>query len=270
MRHPFFDLETPLVIGHRGACGELPENTLGSFERALEQGAVILETDVHRSRDGHVVLCHDPDVGRTTDGKGLVAELTLEELRRLDAGHRFSPDGGASFPTRGRGFRIPTLREAFDAFPGARFNIEVKENDPLLIEGTLDAVADAGREGATLLAAASDETMAAVRRSLRARGLATAVGASAGDVLAFLRAATSGGTPPAEPMALQVPPRFAGNPVVTPELVAFAHRHDVQVHVWTVNEREEMEALLDLGVDGILSDFPALLSEVVAARRGAR
>lgn len=265
--HPFFDLPTPLVIGHRGAAGERPENTLASFAHALDQGAAVLETDVHASRDGHVVISHDPDVARTTDGCGDVAELDLGALRALDAGYRFSPDGGASHPFRGRGLRIPTLREAFEAFPEARFNIELKRADPRLVEGTLDAVEAAGRAGRTLLAAADDGAMAMLRGRLGARGLPVAMGASTGDVVGFVRAARGEAEPPPEPMALQIPPDFGGRPLVTRELVDFAHGRGVQVHVWTVNEPDAMHALLDLGVDGIVSDWPARLREVVEARR---
>ena len=269
MRHPFFDLPTPWVIGHRGASGELPENTLPAFERALGQGAVVLETDVHRTRDGVVVLAHDPDVARTTEAEGPIAGLAFGELRRLDAGYRFSPDGGRSHPARDRGLRIASLREAFEALPGVRFNIEIKQNDPELIAETLRAVEDAGRAELTLLAAAEDDTMAALRAALDARGTATAQGASVGDVVGFLRAAGSSAPPPAEPMALQVPPSFGGRPLVTAELVEFAHRHDVAVHVWTVNEVDEMDRLLTLGVDGVMSDFPGRLAEVVARRFAA-
>jgi glycerophosphoryl diester phosphodiesterase len=268
VRHPFFDLPTPLVIGHRGAAGERPENTLPSFARALELGAVVLETDVHVSRDGHVVISHDPDVGRTTDGRGDLAELDLDAIRALDAGHRHTaPDG--SHPFRGRGVHMPTLREAFEAFPGVRFNVELKRGDPRLVEGTLDAVEAFERAGLTLLAAEKDETMALLRERLRARGLPVAMGASTGDVVGFVRAAQAGAAPPPEPMALQIPEAFGGSPLVTPELVAFAHAHDVQVHVWTVNEADAMRRLLDLGVDGLVSDFPGRLREVVEARRRA-
>jgi len=266
MRHPYFDLPTPIVIGHRGASGELPENTLPAFERALSQGAAMLETDAHLSRDGEVVLSHDPRVDRTTDGSGAIAQHTLEELRRLDAGHRFTPDGGASFPHRGKGIRIPTLREAFQRFPGIRFNIEIKQNSPALIDATLRILAEAGRDEATLLAAAEDDTMSALRARLAESDLRPAMGAAAGDVVRFIRAAAEGRTPPPEPMALQIPPSFAGNPLVTAELMEFAHRHDVQVHVWTINDEEEMRRLLDLGVDGVMSDFPALLRKVVDER----
>ena len=120
-----------------------------------------------------------------------------------------------------------------------------------------------------LLAAGEDAIMARLREQLAARGLGTAMGASPADVVGFVRAAREGGAPPRDPMALQIPTTFAGQPLVTAELVEFAHRHDVQVHVWTINESDEMERLLDLGVDAVMSDFPGRLHEIVA-RRGAR
>ena len=101
---------------------------------------------------------------------------------------------------------------------------------------------------------------------VKQHGLAVAMGASVGDVVAFVEAARSGSAPPPEPMALQVPPTFAGRPLVTPELVGFAHRHGVQIHVWTVNETDEMRRLLELGVDGLMSDFPGRLRRVVDER----
>jgi glycerophosphoryl diester phosphodiesterase len=267
VRHPFFAIPTPIAIGHRGSSGEAPENTLPAFARALAQGAAILETDVHATRDGVVVVYHDERVERTTDGEGAIAELRYGELRALDAGYRFSPDGGRSFPFRGRGVAIATLAEALAAFPGARFNVEVKRDDPALVDGTIRAVAEADRAALTLLTAGEDAAMARLRRRLAETGLRPAVGASAGDVVGFVRAAAEGGEPPPEPMALQVPVEFAGRPLVTRALVEFAHRHDVQVHVWTVNEPAEMHRLLDLGVDGLVSDYPARVCEVVEARR---
>jgi glycerophosphoryl diester phosphodiesterase len=266
MRHPYFDVPRPIVFGHRGASGEAPENTLPAFERALAQGAAILETDVHLTRDGEVVVAHDSDVSRTTDGSGPIAALRFRELAKLDAGHHFSPDGGASHPYRGRGVRIPALREVFRRFPETRLNIELKSAAPRLVETVVRLVAEHERAHLTLLAAAEAETLAAVRNELARREVAAAVGASAADVLDYVRAALGQGKPPDHVMALQIPPTFAGKPLVTRELLDFAHRHDVQVHVWTINEEPEMERLLALGVDGIMSDFPARLRAVVDAR----
>ena len=266
MTHPFLDLPRPIVFGHRGASGEAPENTLIAFERALEQGAAILETDVHVTRDGEVVIAHDADVARTTNGVGLIAELRFHELASLDAGHRFSPDGGASHPYRGAGIRIPTLRESFRRLPGVRFNIELKSDDPRLVRGVVALVAEHQREDLTLLAAAEGPTLAAVRTELERRGVHAALGASQEDVLGFIRAALGEGEAPRGPAALQIPPTFAGKPLVTRALLEFAHSQGVQVHVWTINDAGEMEQLLALGVDGIMSDFPGRLRAVVDAR----
>lgn len=269
MRHPFFEIPTPIVIGHRGSSGEAPENTLPAFAKALEQGAAVLETDVHATADGVVVVYHDERVDRTTDGRGAIAELSAAELRRLDAGYRFSPDG-RGFPFRGRGLRISTLAEVFEAFPEARFNIEIKSDSAALVDGVVDAVAAAGREKRTLLTAGGNAAMARLRRRLAETGLAPAVGACAGDVLGFVKASLEGGEPPDGPMALQIPPEFGGRPLVTPELVRFAHAHDVQVHVWTINDPAEMTRLLDLGVDGIVTDYPGRLRDLIAERARAR
>lgn len=264
MPHPFFAIPRPIVFGHRGACGECPENTLPSFERALAQGADVIETDVHRTRDGEIVVFHDADVARTTDGTGEIAALTYAEVSRLDAGARFvAADGSAPF--RGQGVRVPRLAEAFARFPGVRFNIELKRADPLLVAGVLDLLRATGREERTLLAAEQDDAMRLVRAAVRERGSPVALGASVGDVLGFVRAAIESGEPPAGPMALQIPAEFLGRPLVTPELVSFAHAQGVQVHVWTINAPAEMRRLIALGVDGVMSDFPARLRAVVDA-----
>ena len=264
--HPFLDLPTPLVIGHRGCAGRLPENTLASFRAALEDGAVILETDVHLTRDGEPVLIHDHDVTRVSEGDGAVRDLDLRDIEQLDAGYRFSPDGGRTHPERGRGHRIPTLRAALDAFPAARFNLELKEDLPDLVERTLRVIDAAGSASRTLLVAAEDELMRRIRARVASRGAAVALGASAGEVARFVRAAQRGEAPEPGISALQIPAAFAGRPLVTPELVAHAHQHGVQVHVWTINEPAEMQRLLDLGVDGIVSDFPARVAAVLASR----
>lgn len=269
MHHPFFAIPRPIAIGHRGSAGEAPENTLESFERALAAGAAILESDVQLSRDGVPVLLHDDEVGRVTEGVGAVRELSQGELQGLDAGFRFSPDGGRSHPFRGRGLRIPTLAEALDAFPAARWNLELKRASPGIVERTLALVRAAGREELTLLTAAEDALMARLREVVARERCEVAIGASTGDVLDFVRTALSGERPRPGPMALQIPVEFAGRPLATRELVLHAHAHGVQVHVWTVNDPAEMARLLDLGVDGIVSDHPARAVQLFRTRTRA-
>jgi glycerophosphoryl diester phosphodiesterase len=269
MGHPYFDVPAPAVIGHRGCAGEVPENTLASFQRGLEAGASILESDVHLTRDGVSVLIHDDDVARVTEASGRVAELTLAEIQKLDAGHRFSPDAGASHPFRGRGLRIPTLREAFETFPEARFNLELKQDLPGLVEDVVSLVGGLGRAERTLLTAERAPLMARIHSLLDARVVRAARGASAEDVLGFVRCALDGSVPDPGPMALQVPAEFRGRPLVTEPLVRHAHTHGIALHVWTVNQPDEMTRLLDLGVDGLVTDFPARMCEVVEARQAS-
>jgi len=125
---PFLEgLRPTLHIAHRGGSLVAPENTLEAFRLACERYRTdVIELDVHVTRDGALVVAHDPDVDRCTDGAGPIAAMRLDELRRLDAGHRFTADDGASFPFRGRGVRIPTLREVFEACPAVRVNLELK------------------------------------------------------------------------------------------------------------------------------------------------
>jgi len=267
MEHPFFDVPVPTVIGHRGCAGLVPENTLASFQRGLEAGATILESDVHLTRDGVPVLIHDDDVSRVTEASGPVAEHSLAELQKLDAGYRFNPLGGTRHPFRGRGLRIPTLREAFEAFPDARFNLELKQDQPALVEQTLNLVSELERADRTLLAAERAPLMRRIHAELDARKVRAARGACAEEVLGFVRCALDGTPPTAGPMALQVPAAFRGEPLVTGPLVRHAHKHGIAVHVWTINDPEEMTRLLELGVDGLVTDFPARMVDLVERGR---
>jgi glycerophosphoryl diester phosphodiesterase len=202
-----------------------------------------------------------------TNGRGAVAELTLDEVRELDAGYQFATADGER-PYRGRGVRIPTLAEAFEAFPGARFNLEIKSRHVDAIRATCDVVADHDRAALTLLTAEQGAHIAELRRELATRSLHPAIGASTEDVVAVIRSASDGSPPATAAMALQIPLEFANRPLVTRALVDHAHAYDIQVHVWTINSEDEMDALLDLGVDGIISDFPARVGDRIERRCG--
>ncbi|MGH0035546.1 MAG: glycerophosphodiester phosphodiesterase [Myxococcota bacterium] len=267
MTHPYFSIPRPTILGHRGAGGVAPENTLASFERGLADGADILESDVHATRDGVPVLIHDPSLDRTTDGTGPVSGVTLEELRRFDAAHGFSREGEPCL--RGRGITVPTLEEAFDAFPDARFNLEIKARDAGVVDRVVELVRERGREDTTLLVAEKNDIMDALRRALARHAKRPAVGASLADVLAVIRSAQSGEAPDTDSLALQIPAEFGGEPLVTPELIAHAHAHGIVIHVWTINEEQEMTELLDRGVDGLVTDFPGRLRALLE-RRGER
>ncbi len=267
MPHPFFALRHPIVIGHRGAAGDHPENTLVSFEAALAEGAAILESDVHVSRDGVPILLHDPTLERACGVPGAAADRSWPELRALDAGFGFQ-DARGDRPFRDRGIRIASLAEAFERFPDARFNLEIKCEGESVLRETLRLIERHDRADRTLLTAGEDPIMRGLRRAVSGSRVRPALGASLGEVLAVIASALRGEPMPEGVMALQIPSEFAGRPLVTPELVAHAHAHGVEVHVWTINELPEIEALLALGVDGIVTDHPGRMARWLGETSG--
>lgn len=262
----YLDGPRPRLFAHRGGARIAPENTIEAFAAGLAAGADRLEMDVHATRDGHVVVLHDPTIDRTTDGTGLVREMTLAELQRLDAGARFPGDGG-DFPFHGRGVVVPTLAAVLEAFPGVPLNIEIKQDEPQIEHAVLDVLDRFGARAQVLLAAEESTIMARIRAA--APDVLTSF--SAADVLEFVTA-WHGGTldayrPPG--IALQIPPSFGEVQLVTAESVAIAHRMGLEMHVWTIDDPAEMAALLDLGVDAIMTDVPPLAARLLQ-ERGSR
>lgn len=252
----------PLLIAHRGGSALAPENTLLAFERALAWWrADILELDVQPTRDGEAVVIHDATLDRTTDGAGPVSAHTLREIRELDAGHRFTPDGGESFPFRGREIRVPTLEEVLRAFPDTRINIEIK--DGRAQDAVWEAVRETDSLDRVLIAAGSN------RNRSRLKDYPVPVSAGREELtlfLAQLRVGFVAYTPGID--AFQVPDRWEGRQVLTPELVRAARERNLPVHVWTVDEPELMNRYFDWGVDGIVTDRPDRLARVLHERVG--
>jgi glycerophosphoryl diester phosphodiesterase len=252
----------PINLAHRGASKMAPENTMEAFRLGIEAGAGGLELDVHLTRDGRVVVIHDPTVDRTTGGTGAVAEMTLDELRALDAGHRFNPDDGADFPYRGRNVRVPTLAEVLRVFPGVVVNIDMKADRPAIEASVLRVLREAGAGGRALVVSSR---YSAVRRFRKISGGSIATGASRleiGVFYLFSRLRLEWLLRPAYD-ALQVPPTHRGIPLVTRRFIDAAHARGVRVDAWTISGVDEMHRLLDLGVDVIITDRPATLAEVL-------
>ena len=252
----------PVNFAHRGTSARAPENTLEAFRGGLEDGASGLELDVHMTLDGEVVVIHDPTVDRTTDASGAIAGMTLADLRRLDAGHRFSPDRGSSFPYRGGGARVPRLAEVYDEFPGAFLNIEIKEAQPGVEEAVLRVIRAAGAEGRTLIVS---NRHGVIRRFRRLSGDNVPTGASRREITGFYlwsRSRLEGLCRPAYD-TLQVPVEHRGIEIITRRFVEAAHARGVRVDAWTINDAAEMRRLLDLGVDGIMTDRPDVLARVL-------
>lgn len=260
--HAYF-AGAPLLIAHRGGSALAPENTLLAYRRAIEWwGADLLETDVHSTADGEVVMIHDGTVDRTTDGTGPVALFRLEELRQLDFGYRTSPDGGRTFPFRGQGVRASTLDEVLRALPDARVNVEVK--DARAQRRVWEIVHD--------LRATRRVLIAAGRRANRSLFGAYPGPTSAAqeDVLGFWLALRSRAPGLYRPRvdAFQVPERHGSLVVVTPRFVREAHALNMAVHVWTVDAEADMRRLLGWGVDGLVTDRPDLLARVLHEEYG--
>lgn len=262
----FFAGRRPRIMAHRGASGEAPENTIPAFQLAIEQDADVLEMDVHLTSDGHVVVCHDGTVDRMTDGTGPVASMTLAQLQRLDAGYRFTTDGGKTFPYRGKGVYIPTLKEVLERFPQMPFNIEIKAEDRKLVEGTCELLDAFGRfaDQSVVLAAFRHPLMELLRKAAPGHAQTSF---SVSEIRQFLlktwlllpRFNSTG-------VAFQVPVRKSILRIVTPRFVRVAHRLGFEVHPWTIDDKKEMHRLLDMGVDGLFTNFPARAREVLAER----
>ena len=252
--HPFLARDKPLVIAHRGGQGLWPANTLYAFQNAVEMGADILEMDVHASADGVLVVRHDDTVDRTTDGSGAIRDHTLAELKNLDAGYPWSADGGDSYPFRGQGIRIPTLEEVLEAFPGTRLNIDIKPEEPEVVPLFADLLERYGRTEDVLVGSFHDDQLRRFRQLCP--GYATAAGVLETLLLFSLNLLGLGAAYQPRANAFQVPEYHGRLHVVTPSFVRAAHAHNMEVHIWTVNAREDMQRLLNWGVDGLITDYP--------------
>lgn len=254
------------MIGHRGAAGVAPENTVASLEWAVADGADIVELDVHATREGEIVVIHDETVDRTTDGGGAVKGMSLAELKRLDAGFRFRNDDG-DYPFRGRGVTIPTLPEILHRLRDIKAIVEIKQSAPQIVDRVVDAIRRAGKENDVLLATERDDVMRDIRAALGPNA-PMATGFCHGEVAVFIdwlaHGAPAGYRPPGA--AFQVPPAFAGVELVTPASIHGAHALGLELYVWTINDPAEIKLLLDLGVDGIISDHPARVGALAARR----
>ena len=259
--HPFLDRPSPIGFAHRGGAGEAPENTMAAFEIAIALGYAYLETDLHLTRDGFLVAFHDARLERTTDRTGAIAELDLADVQAADAGHAFSADGGLTFPFRGRDVRVPLLEDLLLRWPHVRVNVDPKADAAVVpLVRLLDRL---GAWDRVCVGSFSDARLRRVRAVARGRAC-TSMGPRA--VAAARGSAAAGIVPRLGADCIQVPLRQGRIPIVTARFVRAAHRRGLPVHVWTVNDAPTMRALLDLGIDGIMTDRLRVLCDVFAER----
>lgn len=247
-RHPYLDHPSPVAIAHRGGTEHAPENSVAAFRAASEAGFRYLETDVHLTADGVVVAFHDEVLDRVTDARGSIAEMTWDEVRSARI-------GGTE--------QIPTLDELLEEFPDARFNIDPKSDHVVI---PLVAVLRRHRAVERICVGSfSDERLARLR-SLLGPELCSSAGPR--EIAGFLASSATGlgrsGAPAFR--CLQVPVRQGRVEIVTPALVERAHSLGRPVQVWTIDDPTEMHRLLDMGVDGIMTDLPSVLRGVLEER----
>jgi glycerophosphoryl diester phosphodiesterase len=244
---PFLDHPGPLPFAHRGGASEAPENTMPAFEHAVELGYRYLETDAHVTADGVVLAFHDDRLDRVTDRSGVVAELPWSEVRQARV------DGREP---------IPLLEDLLGAFPGTRVNIDPKHD--AAVEPLAEVIRRTGSVERVCVGAFSDKRLARLR-GLVGPDLCWSMGPRQVAALVAASRRLPGAGRLTAPCA-QVPAHARGVPVVTRRLVDTAHRAGVQVHVWTIDDRDEMARLLDVGVDGIMTDRPMVLRELLESR----
>lgn len=242
------------LYAHRGAAAELPENTLPAFERALELGADALEMDVHATRDGVLVVSHDPDGRRMAGVARAFAEARWDEVRTWDVGRGFSdPAGGRPFA--GRPFRVPSLEEVIRAFPGVPLNVDLKAP---VADAAVALVRRLGAEAQVCLASFQAATLRRVR-ALGYAGPTSLASAEVARMLALPLLLQRGRLRP-RAQAAQLPVRLA-----TPFVIARCRALGLRVEYWTVNDPNTARRLLALGVDGIMTDDPRAIAPVVRA-----
>jgi glycerophosphoryl diester phosphodiesterase len=254
--HPFFtSLQNhPLVIAHRGGADLWPENTLVAFHAAAEMGVDILEMDIHSTSDGFLVVIHDDLVDRTTDGSGEVAEMTLQEIKALDAGYHWTSDEGLSYPFRDQGVEIPTLEEVFTELAGVHMNIEIKQAEPTIVAPFCELIRKYKMQDRVLVASFDPDTLLDFRKECPE----VVTSATSNEVRLLYILSRVGLEAIYRPIALafQVPEYSGDTYVLEQSLISAAQAKNIQVHAWTINEVADMQRMIDAGLDGLITNYP--------------
>lgn len=252
----------PIAIAHRGGSEEAPENTLEAFETAIRLGYRYVETDVHLTRDGALVAFHDLGLDRVSDQRGRIERLSLDEVRAADAGFSFSLDGGTTFPSRGHGCTVPTLEDLLTRWADVLVNIDIKVESCVAPLAAL--IERLGAHDRVCVGSFSDARLARFRALTR--GSVCTSMARRAVAAARLAAFAHRPVPRLGADCMQVPEGWGRVRVVDSTMVRAAHRAGLPLHVWTVNDEPTMRRMLDLGVDGIMTDRPRLLRDVLISR----
>ena len=243
---PFLDHLGPIPFAHRGGAGVFPENTLPAFQNAVDMGYKYLETDVHSSKDGKVFAFHDDSLERVTGHIGKISDMTAKEISKIEI------NGSA---------KIPTLSEILETLPEAKINIDPKADS--VVVPLINLLKHTNSVSRVCIGSFSDKRIKQIHKEL-GDGLCISAGPKA--VMKFFAGKFRSSTSKPEYDCLQVPQRSGPIKIVTHDFINKAHSRGLQVHVWTVDDQKEMNELLDLGVDGLMTDEPATLKNVLLER----
>lgn len=270
--HPYYRDEGFMSIAHQGGNLEVPDETMAAYEHAAALEIDVLEMDVHLAADGVLMAMHDHRVDRTTDGKGFISEMTTAQLKELNAAYwwpyhsnrdveKKNVPADMEFPYRSKELRILTLEEIFRAFPDKKMVIEMKSEEEILPRKLGELIKRYGKEEEVVIASFHSEPMD------RFRTLFPEIATSAPEkeIRKFIILHKIGLGFLYRPLAesFQVPERSAGIHILTPSFIEEAHSKNLKIEVWTINEREDMERIYEMGVDGIMTDRPSVLIDVI-------
>lgn len=260
MTHSFFEKKA-VIFAHRGASKSFPENTLLAFTKAVEVEADVIETDVQYTQDNNFVCFHDDTLERTTNGKGRVFDFSLGELTQLDSAYNFSLDNGNTYPYRNQGIKMMSLDEVLSEFPAQRFNIDLKQKNPEQVKFFIDIIKKHNAVNRIIVASEHFGNLKEVRRICPEIGTSFSMPEVlwfyflSKSSLIFLNFKFRG-------IALQVPENWGSYNIITKPFIVEAHKKNIKVHAWTINNKKDMQRLFEMGVDGIISDDPELVKQV--------
>ena len=266
---PFYTAPRPhvMVFAHMGGDGVWPGDTLYAYDQAAALGVDAFDMDAHITKDGQIVLMHDESVQRTTDGTGQVEDLTLAELKKLDAAYNWSIDSGQTFPYRGKGISVPTLEEVFQKYPGMRYLVEIKLSKNPIAGPMCDLITRYNMRDKIIVASFHDDLMQMFREACP--GVATS--AAKNEVLAFVLLSKVGLSSLLSPhyQALQVPFETSesyGIPIISESFIKAAHAKNLRVETWTLDDPQLMKTYISWGIDGVDTDRPDLMMPLVGAK----
>ncbi|MET3682272.1 glycerophosphoryl diester phosphodiesterase [Alkalibacillus flavidus] len=259
-------MDRPMVIAHQGGEHLRPSSTMAAFKHADELGVDALETDLHMSRDGYLINIHDPTVDRTTNGTGNVSDLTLSELKSLDAGYYFEGPNG-QFPYRGEGLELITLEELFQSFPDQRFVLEIKDSNPSpliddMIDRLIQLIGDYNMQHQVLIGSFDHDT---IKQFQRADPYDVATSGGRDNIRNFVITHKFHLRNLYNPTidSILIPPSESGFDLTTSSIIKGSDRLNLKLFYWTINDQDEMRELLMSGADGIITDQPDLLLDVL-------